>query len=44
MTVNMKKNEARQGEKRSSQQRVLVISVIAAAVALLGAFLIFYLF
>lgn len=44
MTVKLKKTEARQGEKRFFQQRVLVISVAAAAIALLGAFFIFFIF
>ena len=43
MTVKLKKTEARQGEKRFFQQRVLVISIVAAAVILIGAFFVFFL-
>lgn len=41
MTVKLKKTEARQGEKRFFQQRVLVISLIVAAIALFGLYFFF---
>ncbi|WP_277419637.1 hypothetical protein [Marinicauda algicola] len=43
MTVKLDKTEARQGEKRFFQQRVLYISLAAAAVILFLAFFFMFL-
>ena len=42
MTVKMKKDEARQGENRSFQQRTLLISTLVGAVALIGIYFFFF--